>query len=65
MFIKDHLTTTNSHTPEDVAPGEGRGGVGGSGGAPARYAFTVRGWVALSPWNDSSQTYGQLQLNSE
>ena len=62
MFIKDHLTTTNSHTPESAAPGEGRGGGIGSGGEPLRYAFTSRGWVALSPWNDATYTYSILQL---
>ena len=36
--------------------------MGGSGGAPARYAFTSRGWVALSPWNDATYTYSILQL---
>ena len=36
--------------------------MGGSGGAPARYAFTVRGWVALSPWNKSDVDHGILQL---
>ena len=56
------LTTTNSHTSEGASPGSGRGGVGGSGGAPARYAFTVRGWVALSPWNEAPFAYSIMQL---
>ncbi len=54
------LTTTNSHTPEDVAPGEGRGGVGG--GAPLRYDYTSRAFCALSPWNQSEFAYSILQL---
>ena len=55
------LTPTNFHTSESVAPGEGRGG-GIGGGAPLRYAFTSRGWVALSPWNQSEFAYSILQL---
>ena len=37
--------------------------MGGSGGAPARYAFTSRGWVALSPWIEIVYAYSLLQLN--
>ncbi len=34
----------------------------GGGGAPLRYAFTSRGWVALSPWNDATFAYSILQI---
>ena len=56
------LTLTSAYTSEGASPGSGRGGVGGSGGAPIRYEFTSRGWVALSPWNSSTYTYSILQI---
>ena len=57
------LTPTSDVNPaEGIAPGDGRGGVGAGGAVPTRYAFTVRGWVALSPWNQSEFAYSILQL---
>ena len=57
------LTQTSHNTPEDVAPGGGRGGAIGGGGEPLRYAFTSRGWGALHPWTDTSYVYSMLQIN--
>ena len=36
--------------------------MGGSGGAPARYAFTARGRNTISPWNETSCAYSILQI---
>lgn len=65
LFCLFLLTTTHSHTSEGASPGSGRGGVGGSGGAPIRYEFTGRGRNTISPWNDATYTYSISQLNSE
>ena len=55
------LAPTSYSTPEDVTPGNGRGG-GIGGGAPLRYGFTSRGFAFLQSWNDASYTYSILQL---
>ena len=57
------LAQTSYTAPESVAVGGGGGSGVGSGGAPARYAFTSRGWVALSPWIEIVYAYSLSQLN--
>ncbi len=58
------LTPTNFHTPEGIAPGDDRGGVGGvGGGVPARNIFTARGWHILSPWNSTTHDYVICRIN--
>ena len=55
------MLALTSHTPEDVAPGSGRGGAIG-GGAPLRYEYTASGFCGLSTWNES-QAYALGQMN--
>ena len=57
------LTPTSYSTPEDVTPGNGRGGGIGGGGEPLRYVHTAQAFCTISPWNDNESIYGIGQIN--
>ena len=53
-----------SNTPEDVAPGGGRGGVGGGAAAPKRYQYTTRSLFAFSPLNHVNYLYSICMIST-
>ena len=57
------LLTPSTHTPEGIAPGDDRGGVGGGGAVPTRYQVTNRGQLALATWNNRNYIYCLMQIN--
>ena len=64
LFCLFLLASTSYGSAEPTTPGGGgEGGAVGGGGEPLRYAFTARGWNALSPWNDNEYAYSLLQIN--